>query len=224
MNRLHFTAFATERDLRQAILEAGRLCYSVGLTPANAGDISARAGEDKIVITPAGLCLGRLEIDDLLVVDLDGKLLKADHKRKRQPPSDLLLHLEFYRQRPEVRAVIQAQPTYAVALSVAEIAFPTDVLPAMLEQLGPVPSVRFTLPGADSAEAVHPLVAEHNALLLRNRSAITVGTDLDEAMNRLEWLEAVAKIMVVAQTLGKVSHLPAEMLLAMTEQRRNTGQ
>lgn len=50
MNRLHFNSFATERDLRQAILETGRLCYESGLMLSNNGNISARLGDDKFAL------------------------------------------------------------------------------------------------------------------------------------------------------------------------------
>ncbi len=225
MNRLHFTQFATERDLRQAILETGRLCYASGLMTSNSGNISARLGDDRIVITPAGLSKGRLEIDDLLVIDLDGKIVKADHKRKRRASSETPLHLEAYRQRPDVRAVIHAHPTHAIALTVADIPFPTDILPEVLEALGPVPTTRFALPSSDdNALAIRDLIKNHSAVLIRNHGAITVGDDLDEALNHLERVESVAKAVVLAHAIGKVNHLPAAMLEPLNELRQKMSQ
>ncbi len=225
MNRLHFTLFATERDLRQAILETGRLCYESGLMPSNNGNISARLGEDKVVITPSGLCKGRMEMDDLLLIDLDGNLLKADHKRKRKVSSETPMHLEAYRQRPDIRAVIHAHPAHAVALTVADIPFPTDVLPEVLEGLGPVPTTRFALPSStDNADAIRELIKTHNAVLIRNHGAITVGKDLDEAMNHLERIESVAKAVALAYAIGKVNRLPAEMMEPLNELRKKMSQ
>jgi L-fuculose-phosphate aldolase len=225
MNRLHFTQFATERDLRQAILEAGRLCYASGLMLSNNGNISARLGDDKMVITPLGLSMGRLEIDDLLVIDLDGNVLKADHKRGRKIPSETSMHLEVYRQRPDVRAVIHAHPSHAIALTVADIPFPTDVLPEVLEQLGPVPTTRFALPGfGDNALAIRELIKDHNAILIRNQGALAVGGDLDEALNHLERVESVAKAVVLAYAIGKVNRLPAEMLEPLNELHKKMSQ
>jgi L-fuculose-phosphate aldolase len=225
MNRLHFTQFATERDLRQAILEAGRLCYASGLMLSNNGNISARLGDDKLVITPSGLCKGRMEMDDLLLIDLDGNVIKADHKRKRKVSSETPMHLEAYRQRPDIRAVIHAHPAHAVALTVADIPFPTDVLPEVLEGLGPVPTTRFAIPSSDdNALAIRDLIREHNAVLIRNHGAITVGRDLDEAMNHFERVESVARSVVLAYAIGKVNRLPAEMMEPLNELRKKMSQ
>jgi L-fuculose-phosphate aldolase len=220
MNHLHLSSFATERDLRLSIIEAGRIAYANGLMPANSGSISARLGNDRVVSTPWGLCKGRLDPEDLLIVDLDGNLIKADGKLKRKVAFDLRLHLEVYRQRTEVRAVIRAHPSNATALTVAGIPFPVDILPEVLTGLGPVPTTRFALPDSDdSVQAIRELVGrpEHHAVLLRNQGALTFGADLDEALNHLELLESVARTVVTAQLLGTVNRLPDEMMAALRE-------
>lgn len=218
MNHLHLSSFATERDLRLSIVEAGRICYTSGLMLSNNGNISMRLGSDRIVITPSGMCKGRLEPEDLLIVDLDGRLVKADSRRKRKASSETLMHLEAYRQRANIRAVIHAHPSNATALTVAGIPFPVDILPEVLEGLGPVPTTRFAMPSADdNARAISEFVKEHNAILIRNHGAITFGANLEEALTHLERLESVAKTVVTAHLLGKVNHLPDEMMPVLRE-------
>ncbi len=223
MNHLHLTSFATERDLRLAIIETGRICYSSGLILSNNGNISARLGNDRIVITPSALCKGRLAPEDLLIVGLDGTVIKADVSRKRTLSTETELHLEIYRQRPELRAVIHAHPTNAIALSVAGIDFPVDVLPEVLEGLGPVPTTRFALPDSvDMAGAIREYVRLTNAIIIRNHGAVTYGSDLEDALNFLERLESVAKIVVTAHLLGKVNRLPDEMMAVLRDQYLHT--
>jgi L-fuculose-phosphate aldolase len=218
MNHLHLSSFATERDLRLAIVEVGRICYANGLMLSDNGSISMRLGDDRVVITPFGLNKGRMEPEDLLIVDLDGNIIKADARRKRKVSSETPMHLEAYRQRANIRAAIHAHPSNATALTVAGIPFPVDVLPEVLENLGPVPTTHFALPGSDdSARAISGFAKEHNAILIRNHGAIAFGVDLDEALNHLERLESVAKIVVTAHLLGKVNHLPDEMMPALRE-------
>lgn len=220
-NRIHFSPLATERDLRLAIVETGRLCYAQGLMPANNGNISVRMGEDRLLITPSTLCKGRLEPDDLLVIDLTGQILKADSRRQRRVSSETPMHLEAYRQRPDIRAVIHAHPAHATALTVAEIPFPQDVLPELLEGLGPVPVTGFATPStSENAEAIRAFIAAHDAILIRNHGALTVGRDLEEALIHLERVEHVARVMVLAQTLGHVSHLPAEIVEKLQDLRQ----
>lgn len=218
MNHLRLSSFATERDLRLAIVEAGRICYANGLMLSNNGNISVRLGSDRAVVTPSGMCKGRMDPEDLLIVDLAGNIIKADPKRKHSVSTETSIHLEAYRQRANIRAVIHAHPSNATALTVAGIPFPVDVLPEVLESLGPVPTTRFVLPGSeDYARAISEFVKDHNAILIRNHGAITLGADLDEALNHLERLESVAKIVVTAHLLGKVNHLPDEMMSALRE-------
>lgn len=221
VNILHFSELATERDLRQAIVEAGRICYSKGLMPANNGNISARMGEDRIVITPSTLCKGRLELDDLLVIDMDGNLLKSDSRKKRRVSSETPMHLEAYRRRPDVRAVIHAHPAHATALTVAGIPLPVDVLPELLEGLGPVPTTDFATPSTvENATAIKSLIGAHDALLIRNHGTLTVGRDLEEALIHLERVEHVARVVTLALGLGQVTRLPVAMLEKLHELRR----
>lgn len=220
-NHLRFSELATERDLRLAILEVGRLCYSQGLMPANNGNISARMGEDRIVITPSTLCKGRMELDDLLVIDLDGRVLKADSRKRRRISSETPMHLEAYRQRSDIRAVIHAHPAHATALTVAGIPFPDDVLPELLEGLGPVPTTDFATPSSDeNAFAIRGHIAAHDAVLIRNHGAITVGRDLEEALVNLERVEHVARVITLALGLGDIQRLPPGMIEKLYDLRR----
>jgi L-fuculose-phosphate aldolase len=221
MNWMRFSLFTTERDLRQAVLEAGRVCYHKGFMPSNNGNISARLGEDRVIITPSGLCKGRMDMEDLLVIDLDGRIIKADPRRGRKISSETPMHLEAYRQRSDIQAVIHAHPAHATALTVAEIPFPVDVLPELLEGLGPVPTTGFATPSsAENAFAIRDLVRGHDAVLIRNHGLLTVGRHLDEALIHLERVEHVARVVYMAQTLGKVSRIPAEMIEKLHELRK----
>lgn len=220
MNPLHFTALATERDLRVAIVEAGRICYERGLMTANDGNISTRLGEDRILITPSGFCQGRLEVDDLLVMDLYGRLLKKHPKRNLELPSETPMHLEVYRRRPDVRAVIHAHPTFATALTVSDVPFPVDVLPEVLLTLGAVPTTPHVMSAShEDVDALRALIPDHDALLLRQHGSLTVGEDLDHALIHLERIEKVAEIFYRAHALGKVNRIPPEAMQRLEQAR-----
>lgn len=218
MNRLRFTPVSTERDLRVAIVECGKIAYARGLISSNNGNISARLGDDQVVITPSGLCKGRLDEEDLVIIDLDGNIVKSSPRRNLKISSETPMHLEVYRQRPDVRGVIHAHPVHAVALTIADIPFPLDVVPEVLEVLGEVPTTRFAVPSTnDNALAIRALIGAHDAILLRNHGALTVGRDLDEALINLERIESVAHTFYVAHALGSVNRLPAEFVPQLAE-------
>ncbi len=220
---LRFSPSASEAELRLAIVECGRVCYERRLMTSNDGNISARLDPERLLITPSGLSKGRMQPEDILVIGLDGDPLSP--KEKRKPSSETPMHLEVYRQRPEVRAVIHAHPLFATALTVAGLEFPNDILPEVLLTLGEVPTTAYATPSShEDAEAIRPFIRHHDALLLRQHGSLTVGRDLEEALIHLERLEHVAEVFWRARVLGRVETLPPparQALLALRAQYFN---
>ena len=216
-------ASESEEDLRLTILACGITCYERHLLTANDGNISVRVGEDNVLITPSGLCKGRMQTDDLMLLDLEGRILST--KQGYKPSSETPMHLEVYKQRPDVRAVIHAHPVFATTLTVAGFPFPNNVLPEVLLTLDKVPTTRYAMPSShDDAEAIRELIREHDALLLRQHGTLTVGVDLEAALIALERIEHVAEVFWRAQMLGKVERIPLEaMVRLIVVQELNKG-
>lgn len=213
---LRFPSNAPEHDLRQAIIECGRICYERQLMVSNDGNISVRFDENLLLITPAGFPKSRLDANDLLLIDLTGRVHAS--KSGLYPSSETPMHLEVYKQRPEIRAVVHAHPVFVTALTVAGLPFPKDVLAEAMLTLGDVPISEYAAPSSDEdAEAIRPLIREHNAIILRQHGSLTVGKDLEEALIHLERMEHVAEVFWRAQMLGHVEHIPLavkDLLLA----------
>ena len=225
MNRLRFTPFATEYDLRLAVVEAGRIAYEHGLMVANDGNISARLGDGEIVITPSGFCKGRLDLEDLVVLDLDGNVLKSNPRRHLKPSSETALHLEVYRQRPDVRGIIHAHPRIATALTISDHPLPVDMLPEVILTLGEVPVAPYSTPSThEGADAIRDLIKEHDAILMNQGGSLTVGENLDAALIALEHLEHVAEVYFYAHLLGKVNKIPAESIAKLVQVARKSSQ
>ncbi|RJP50551.1 MAG: class II aldolase/adducin family protein [Anaerolineaceae bacterium] len=211
MFHLSFSPDSPESILRLSILECGQICYTRHLITSNDGNISVRVDEGRILITPAGMCKGRMDADDLLLVDLDGNVLKSANDRR--PSSETPMHLEVYKLRPDVRAVIHAHPIFATALTVAGLDFPDDVLPEVALTLGRVPVSAYATPSSrEDADVIRPLIENHNAILLRQHGSLTVGRNLDEALIHLERIEHVAEVFYHARQLGDVKRIPLEEL------------
>lgn len=200
---------SSESDLRRAIVTYGRICYERHLMTANDGNISACVDDSRILITPSGISKGRMDADDLILLNLAGNVISA--KAGRKPSSETPMHLEVYRQRADVRAVIHAHPVFATALTVAGLDFPSDVLPEVLLTLGDVPVTAYATPSShEDAEVIRPFIQNHNALLLRQHGSLTCGKDLEEALIHLERLEHVAEVFWRAQMLGQVNRIPED--------------
>jgi L-fuculose-phosphate aldolase len=210
-NLLRFGPDTSELDLRRAVVECGRLCYERFLMTSNDGNISVRLDDQLFIITPSGISKGRMSVDDLLVVDLDGKVraFRGDAK----PSSETPMHLEVYRRRPDVRAAIHAHPVFATALTIAGLDLPADILPEVVLTLGEVPTTEYATPSSEEdAEAVRPLIRNHDAILLRQHGSLTVGKDLDTALIHLERVEVVAEIFWRSYNLGNVERIPESAL------------
>ena len=216
---LRFSLSMPEHELRETILECGRICYERRLVTSNDGNISLRIDDRRALITAAGVCKGRMSASDLVLIDLDGKVLQADAGMR--PSSEMPMHLEVYRGRPSARAVIHAHPVCATALTVAGLEFPDDVLPESILALGEVPVTPYATPSSEAdAEAIRPLIRDHEAILLRQHGTLTVGADLEEALLRLERVEHVAEVFWRARMLGRARRLsPAarELLVRIRE-------
>ena len=190
----------TFQEEREAVCRVGKLLYDRGYVAANDGNISVRVGEGRLLITPSGVSKGRMTPDMLLVTDLDGTVIEGN----RHPSSEGKMHLEVYRGRPDVNAVVHAHPPVSTAFAVCRRGLETPYLSELVAGLGQVPCTPFfaMLSTDEVPQSVRPYLADHNALLLANHGALAWGGDLWEAFDRLETVEHTAKIVLNAQLLG----------------------
>ena len=113
----------TEQAWRKEIVRVCRLLHEKGYVTATDGNVSVRLSKNRILSTPSGFSKGFLASDQLVTTDLEGRKIHTHESADRdlKPTSELLMHLEVYRQRPDIGAVIHAHPPMCVALSIAGI-------------------------------------------------------------------------------------------------------
>ena len=114
----------SESQARADIVEVGRRLYARGYVASNDGNISVRLDEHRILTTPKSVSKGFMTPEMMCVVDHEGQKLAGE----RDPSSELLMHLEVYRQRPDIRAVVHAHPPLATGFAVAGIPLDRAVL------------------------------------------------------------------------------------------------
>jgi|GEM_PF-123386 L-fuculose-phosphate aldolase len=215
---LSFTAQTGEQELREAIILTGRILYHSGLMVSNDGNISVRMADGNILITPSGVTKGRISPEDLLIVNLDGNVVKHAANSALKPTSEQPMHLEIYRQRPDVRAVIHTHLIFANALAISQGHIRMDVIPEAAMAFGNIPVTDFALPSSNqNAEAIRDLIQHHDVMLIRNHGSLAVGKNLDEALINTERLEHVSKTLTFAELLGDVKTMPEEMLQVIAE-------
>lgn len=209
----------TDSALRAEICQVGRRLYGRGLIAGGDGNISARLPGGAILITPSGLCKGELAPEDLVVVDLDGRLLHAAPGRRQS--SEQLLHLHAYRRRPDIAAIVHAHPPTAVALTLAGVSMAEPLLPEALLALGPVLTAPYARTGtAEMGDAIDGIVGDHDAMLLSHHGGLTLADTPTAAYFLMEQIEHCAKIVHAARLLGPIAHLPAERIEELHALRR----
>jgi L-fuculose-phosphate aldolase len=210
----------TEQQLRADIVEIGRRLYARGYTASNDGNISVRLDGERLLMTPKSVCKGFMEPDMMCITDLDGRKLAG----RRDPSSEMQMHLEVYRQRPDVQAVVHAHPPIATGFAVAGIPLDRAVLAEVVTTLGSVPIAEYATPSTkELPEAVRKYVKAHDGMLLANHGALTLGNDLYSAYYKMETIEHFAKISLVARMLGGERLLSREEVFRLEGLRGSYG-
>lgn len=197
----------SEYALREEIVRIGKLMWEKNFIAAGDGNLSARLGDERLLCTPSGLSKGFLNADQLLVIDLQGNKIGANLGAARElvPSSEIKLHLECYRQRPDVAAVIHAHPPSAISCTLVGISLAKCVLPEVVYDLGTIPTLPYATPTSiEGPERIRELIPRYDALMLERHGSVTVGKNLWEAYMRLERLEHSALIALQANAVQPV--------------------
>jgi len=134
------------------------------------------------------------------------------------------MHLEVYRQRPDVHAVVHAHPPIATGFAVAGIPLDRAVLAEVVTTLGSIPIAEYATPStSELPDAVRKYIKAHDGMLLANHGALTAGADLFGAYYKMETIEHFAKISLVARLLGRENLIAREEVLRLQELRGTYG-
>ncbi|MBY0375481.1 MAG: class II aldolase/adducin family protein [Bryobacteraceae bacterium] len=209
-----------EEQLREDIVRVGRLCWEKGWVASNDGNISIRLDADRILCTPTGISKGMMSPGDLIIVDMTGRKIAGE----RACTSEINMHLEIYRLRSDVHAVVHCHPPTATGFAAAGRTLNQAVLPEVIVMLGCVPLAEYGLPGTEAlTKPMRPLIPNHNAILLGNHGATCYGADVWKAYFLMETVEHSAKITLVAEQLGGPKLLPRQEVDKLFEARARYG-
>ncbi len=221
-----FTRSTKEKALREEIVLVGRLMYERGLIVGIDGNISARLDESTLVITPSGLCKGMMTTDQMILIDLSGQKVgpATPANENLKPTSETAMHLEVYKQRPDVSAVVHAHPPHAVALSIAGISLAECMVPEAIVLLGLTPTTPYATPSSEeNAQAIREVIKGHDAILLERHGSLIAGNSPLDAFYRTESMEQVARITYMLHQLGGGKPLPPHQVAKLLQTRRSLG-
>ena len=203
-----------EYKLKQTMVRVARRLDQKGILTSTDGNLSALLDDGGTLITPSGSCKGLLEPEQLVRLFRDGS------PRAGRPSSEIALHRMIYAKRPDVRAIIHAHPPYATAYAVAGIALDQPILSEAILGLGKVPVASYAMPTAEElAKSVEPLVAQHDAVLMRFHGAVCFARDIEQVCYLMETLEHVARIDFIRRSLGSNELIPQSEVARLEELR-----
>ena len=212
-------------QLREQICDVCHKMWQLGWVAANDGNVSAKLEDGTFLATPTGMSKSFITPEKLVHIDKTGKVLDA--LEGYRPSSEIKMHLRCYEEREDVGAVLHAHPPVATGFAVANIPLDDYSMIETVIALGSIPVTPYGTPSTQEVpDAIAPYLPEHDAMLLQNHGALTVGADVITAYYRMETLELFAKISLNARLLGGAQELSREnidRLISMRQSYRVTG-
>jgi L-fuculose-phosphate aldolase len=195
----------SERELRRQLARYSRWIHRLGFAPGTSGNLSVRLpysdrfGDRRILATPTGCSKAMLRPSDMVIADLDGRLLSG----ARNVTSEIGMHLAVYHARPDVNAVVHAHPPIATGFASCGLALDAPLCAEIIMTLGKIPLASYATTGTDEvAASLQPFVRDHDAILLANHGLVSYGKDLPDAFMKTEVCEHFAKVCLTSRQLG----------------------
>lgn len=210
-------------DIKERMAEICRRFWQRGLSAANDGNISVKVEDNLFLATQTGVSKADTTAENIGLIDKELNIIEAPTPDWR-PSSEMRLHMCCYRERPEIGSVVHAHPPIATGFACSGAKLDTYCTIEGVLELGAVPVVPYAKPSTDElAESVVPFIKDHDAILLANHGAVTLGKDLNAAYFRMETLEHQAHIALVARLLGGSKDIAPANIAALVEMRPQYG-
>jgi len=199
----------TEREIKELMCEIGRRVYERGMVAANDGNFSVKLNEHEYLCTPTGVSKGFMTPEYICKVDENCNVLEAGPGFL--PSCEVKMHLQVYKDRPDVQAVVHAHPPYATTFAIARMPLDMPIVSEAIIALGPVPVADYATPSTrEVPEAVAKYVKDFDAMLLANHGALAYGDSLMSAYYKMESLEYYARLAYQSLQLRKAVPLTQE--------------
>lgn len=203
------------KQWKEQVCRWAKKACETGLFEGTCGNLSVCDREHGcVIITPSGLPYDIYSPEEMVVIDLDGRVLEGKHN----PSSEWIMHTMVYREMPSVNAVLHTHSPYASSFAVRNEGVPCILVEMVPTLGGDIPLAQFGMPGTDAVgqEAVKVLQGR-GGCLLANHGVLAVGSSLDQAFARAGYIENAAKICTLAQSSGGIRVLEDHVVEAIRD-------
>ncbi|MGG7144695.1 class II aldolase/adducin family protein [Clostridium nigeriense] len=209
-------------EIREQICDVCHKMWQLGWVAANDGNVSVKLDDGTFLVTPTGISKSFITPEKILQINSDGDIIEASEGYK--PSSEIKMHLRCYTERDDVRAVVHAHPPTATGFAVAHLDLDRYTMIETVVSLGSIPITPYGTPSTSEVpDSIAPYLSEHDAVLLENHGALTVGSDLINAYYKMETLELFAKISLTAHLLGGEKEISRENIDRLIGMRKDYG-
>lgn len=211
-------------SLRAELAQAANRLAALGYVTSHGGNLSVRAAEDIVLITPTKVPKRDITPDDICFVSMRGETLYA--KEGRKPTSESPFHLRVFEKRPDLRGIVHAHPPILTGFAIAGgDLLSRPVLPEPVIEVGPMVMVPYAQPGSDAlALAFDAALPKSNGFLMENHGVLMTNDEgVLRALDLLEMMECAAQSILVALQLNGFQQLPERDVKNLEEVMRSRG-
>lgn len=187
--------------LKKQVLDSAKKAYNEKLMAGTSGNLSIWHEESgSLIITPSSYDYNIMDIDDIVVIDIEGNMKEGIHK----PSSEWKLHAEIYKNLPHIKAVVHTHSPYATSFAVLNKEIPVILIEMIPFLKGSIEVAAYAAQGSAMVGTnALPILKNKNACLLANHGVVTVGESLDKAYINSIYTEDAAKIYHMALSVGE---------------------
>jgi L-fuculose-phosphate aldolase len=206
--------------LKQQICDIGRRIWMREYCDGNGGNISARIGPDRFIVTPTGVSKGFMTPDMLCMVDGKGNQVAGTWKRS----SEFTTHAAIYDTTPEAASVCHAHPCHVGAFAIKGMQPPPRLIPELEVFVGTVAVAEYKTPGTpELAAAIRPLAPQHQSIIMGNHGLICWGKSVEDAYFKMEITDAYCRTVIFAQAIPGSSAISCEGMGDLLAMKKKMG-
>lgn len=196
-----------QKEIAEMVFASNRIANK-GYVTSHGGNVSYRVDENVVLITPTKLNKGDIKFDDIVIINLQGKVLFATNNRK--PTGEMPFHVHVLNKRPDLKSLVHAHPPIITGFAINHSKLlERPFLPEPIIEVGPVLSVIYEEPlSQELADAFEPVLLCSNAFLMQNHGILIGSNDrICRTVELLEMMEAAALSILTASMLGDLKEI-----------------
>lgn len=202
----------------EELVEACHHVANLGYTSSAGGNLSLRADDNVILITPTKTPKRTMRFEDICAVDLHGKVLYAAEGKK--PTGETPFHIRIMNKRPDVKAIVHTHPPYMTGFALTKSdMLSRPYLPEMVLEVGPILVVPYATPLSEKLSLnFDAVIDKSNGFLMENHGVLFCSDDsVFDAVEKTQMAENMAQSIFVAKCLGGVEELSEKAIAELEE-------